>query len=147
MGILKDLFLTKRKQPIKRFVATARGHAPWGLGVTEYFYNMYQYEDGSREYEELQGGQYHEIPDHVDYSTKAQVRAWLYGGEPPYSILSYKPLIDGVNKKIKKRTKQDQLICEITNESERSYSQAYDIDQELEKALNIQLGNFQNEKK
>ncbi|MBB5074483.1 hypothetical protein HNQ69_001635, partial [Bartonella callosciuri] len=40
----------------KKFVATAVGHAPWGLGVAEYFYNLYEYPDGRREYEEFDGG-------------------------------------------------------------------------------------------
>ncbi|CAK02313.1 hypothetical protein BT_2292 [Bartonella tribocorum CIP 105476] len=132
------MFLKKRKQPIqKKFVATAVGYAPWGLGVAEYFYNLYEYEDGSREYEEFDGGQYQEMPSNVDYSTKAQVKAWIYGGDLPRSVLSYEPLIDEVNRKIKKRT----------NDDEKCYSQAYDIDSELEKALDIQLGIYQNEKK
>ncbi|WP_375657591.1 MULTISPECIES: hypothetical protein [unclassified Bartonella] len=38
------------------------GYAPWGLGVAEYFYNLYEYDDGTREYEEFDGGQYHEMP-------------------------------------------------------------------------------------
>ncbi|MBB5074495.1 hypothetical protein HNQ69_001647, partial [Bartonella callosciuri] len=51
------MFLKKRKQPMqKKFVATAVGHAPWGLGVAEYFYNLYEYPDGRREYEEFDGG-------------------------------------------------------------------------------------------
>ncbi len=137
-GILNQMFLKKRKQPIqKKFVATAVGYAPWGLGVAEYFYNLYEYEDGSREYEEFDGGQYQEMPSNVDYSTKAQVKAWIYGGDLPRSVLSYEPLIDEVNRKIKKRT----------NDDEKCYSQAYDIDSELEKALDIQLGIYQNEKK
>ncbi len=87
------------------------------------------------------------MPENVDYSTKAQVKAWIYGGGIPKSVLSCEALIDEVNREIKKRTEKDQLICEITNEGERCYSQAYDIDRELEKALDIQLGNYQNEKK
>ncbi|WP_208436623.1 hypothetical protein [Bartonella tribocorum] len=132
------MFLKKRKQPTqKKFIATAVGYAPWGLGVAEYFYNLYEYDDGMREYEEFDGGQYHEIPLRVDYSTKAQVKAWIYGGDLPRSVLSYEPLIDEVNAKIKKRT----------NDDEKCYSQAYDIDSELEKALDIQLSKYQNEKK
>ncbi|WP_375694008.1 hypothetical protein [Bartonella sp. AD24XZML] len=142
------MFLKKRKQKGgKKFVVTAVGYAPWGLGVAEYFYNLYEYEDGSREYEEFDGGQYHEMPNKVDYSTKAQVKAWIYGGDLPRSVLSCEPLIDEVNTKIKKRTEKDQLICEIRDNGERCYSQAYDIDSELEKALDIQLGYYQNEKK
>ncbi|WP_354190988.1 hypothetical protein, partial [Bartonella silvatica] len=98
-------------------------------------------------YEEFEGGQYHEMPDKVDYSTKAQVKAWIYGGGIPKSVLSCEALIDEVNREIKKRTKKDRLICEITDDGEKCYSQAYDIDRELEKALGIQLGNYQNEKK
>uniref|UniRef100_UPI0035CF1088 hypothetical protein n=1 Tax=Bartonella sp. AP14QHHD TaxID=3243467 RepID=UPI0035CF1088 len=98
---------------------------------------LYEYDDGTREYEEFDGGQYHEMPENVDYSTKAQVKAWIYGGDLPRSVLSCEALIDEVNREIKKRT----------NESEKCYSQAYDIDSELEKALDIQLGNYQNEKK
>ncbi|SPU26570.1 Uncharacterised protein [Candidatus Bartonella washoeensis] len=45
MGILKHLFLTKRKQPRqKKWVATAVGYVPWGDGAAEYFYNLYEYE-------------------------------------------------------------------------------------------------------
>ncbi|WP_175869550.1 hypothetical protein [Bartonella gabonensis] len=145
------MFLKKRKQPIqKKFVATVVGYAPWGLGVAEYFYNLYEYEDGMREYEEFEGGQYqdYEIPANVDYSTKAQVKAWLYGGDLPKSVLNFESLIDEVNAKIKKRTKDDYLICEITNDFERGYPlSCEEIDRELEKALDIQLGNYQNEKK
>ncbi|WP_375692804.1 hypothetical protein [Bartonella sp. AP213QHHD] len=128
------MFLKKRKQPMqKKFVATAVGYAPWGLGVAEYFYNLYEYEDGSREYEEFDGGQYHEIPEKVDYSTKAQVKAWIYGGDLPRSVLSCEALIDEVNREIKKRTVK----------AVKTYD---DIDNELEKALGIQLGRYQNEK-
>ncbi|UNE54931.1 hypothetical protein [Bartonella machadoae] len=147
MAIFRDLFLTKRKKPQKKFIATARGHAPWGLGVSECFYNLYEYEDGSREYEELQGGQYHEIPQNADYSTKAQVKAWLYGGNIPTSVLNYEALIDEINKTIPKQG-YEPLVCKITDDGEVSYSHshAYDIDKELEKALDIQLGKKQNEK-
>ncbi len=134
-GILNQMFLKKRKQKgQKKWVATAVGHAPWGLGVAEYFYNLYEYDDGMREYEEFDGGQYHEMPTNIDYSTKAQVKAWIYGGDLPRSVLSYEALIDEVNKKIKKRTVK----------AVKTYD---DIDSELEKALDIQLGRYQNEKK
>ncbi|WP_375703104.1 hypothetical protein, partial [Bartonella sp. CL34QHWL] len=100
------MFLKKRKQKgQKKWVATAVGHAPWGLGVAEYFYNLYEYDDGTREYEEFDGGQYHEMPEKVDYSTKAQVKAWIYGGGIPKSVLNYEPLIDEINKEIKKLSK------------------------------------------
>ncbi|WP_375633492.1 hypothetical protein, partial [Bartonella sp. MM97QHHN] len=126
--------LKKRKQKGgKKFVATAVGHAPWGLGVAEYFYNLYEYDDGTREYEEFDGGQYHEMPENVDYSTKAQVKAWIYGGDLPRSVLSCEALIDEVNREIKKRTVK----------AVKTYD---DIDNELEKALGIQLGRYQNEK-
>ncbi|WP_375651415.1 MULTISPECIES: hypothetical protein [unclassified Bartonella] len=129
------MFLKKRKQKGgKKFVATAVGHAPWGLGVAEYFYNLYEYDDGTREYEEFDGGQYHEMPENVDYSTKAQVKAWIYGGDLPRSVLSCEALIDEVNREIKKRTVK----------AVKTYD---DIDNELEKALGIQLGRYQNEKK
>ncbi len=148
-GILNQMFLKKRKQKgQKKWVATAVGHAPWGLGVAEYFYNLYEYDDGMREYEEFDGGQYHEIPIEVDYSTKARVKAWIYGGDLPRSVLSYEALIDEVNREIKQRTNGDQLICEITNDCERGYPlSSEEIDRELEKALDIQLGKYQNEKK
>ncbi len=148
MRILKHMLLKNGKSRRKKFIATAVGYAPWGMGVAEYFYNLYEYEDGTREYEEFDGGQYHEIPIEVDYSTKAQVKAWIYGGHLPKSLLSYEALIDEVNEKIKQRTKEP-LICEIRDDGERGYSQAYDddyIDRELEKALDIQLGRYQNEK-
>ncbi|GAA5112494.1 hypothetical protein [Bartonella jaculi] len=141
------MFLRNRKsRQQKKFIATAVGHAPWGLGVSEYFYNLYEYEDGMREYEEFEGGQYHDMPERVDYSTKAQVKAWIYGGDLPRSVLSYEALIDEVNEKIQ-RHGEDTLICEITNDGEIGYSQAYDMDRELAKALDIQLGKYQNEKK
>ncbi|WP_375658056.1 MULTISPECIES: hypothetical protein [unclassified Bartonella] len=128
------MFLKKRKQKgQKKWVATAVGHAPWGLGVAEYFYNLYEYDDGTREYEEFDGGQYHEMPENVDYSTKAQVKAWIYGGDLPRSVLSCEALIDEVNREIKKRTVK----------AVKTYD---DIDSELEKALDIQLGRYQNEK-
>ncbi|WP_273760998.1 MULTISPECIES: hypothetical protein [unclassified Bartonella] len=143
------MFLKKRKQPIqKKFIATAVGYAPWGLGVAEYFYNLYEYDDGMREYEEFEGGQYHEIPNKVDYSTKAQVKAWIYGGNLPKSVLSFEALIDEVNEKIKERTKDDQLISEITNDGEWGYPlSCEEMDRELAKAVDIQLGKNQNEKK
>ncbi|WP_208442525.1 hypothetical protein, partial [Bartonella raoultii] len=119
-----------------------------GLGVAEHFYNLYEYGDGTREYEEFGGGQYNEMPAEVDYSTKAQVKAWIYGGDLPSSVLNCEPFIREVNEKIKRRTKDDQLICEITNDFERGYLLSCDeIDRELEKALDIQLGKYQNEKK
>ncbi len=92
---------------------------------------------------------YKSMPCKVDYSTKAQVKAWIYGGDLPRSVLSYEALIDEVNEKIKQRSKEP-LICEIRDDGEIGYPQAYDddyIDRELEKALDIQLGNYQNEKK
>ncbi|MGF7158114.1 hypothetical protein [Bartonella heixiaziensis] len=135
MGILKDLFLKKRKQKgEKKWRATAVGHTPWGLGVAEYFYNLYEYDDGMREYEEFDGGQYHEMPEKVDYSTKAQVKAWIYGGDLPRSVLSCEALIDEVNREIKKRTVK----------AVKTYD---DIDNEIAKALDIQLCRYQNEKK
>lgn len=148
MRILKHMFLKKHKSRRKKFIATVVGHVPWGLGVSEHFYNLYEYEDGAREYEKFDGGQYHEIPVKVNYSTKAQVKAWIYGGDLPRSVLSYEALIDEMNEKIKQRSKDDQLICEITNDFERGYPlSCEEIDRELEKAVDIQLGNYQNEKK
>ncbi|WP_455480118.1 hypothetical protein V4B17_03680 [Bartonella sp. B23] len=106
MQILKHLVLKKRKQSLqKRFVATAVGHAPWGLGCAEYFYNLYEREDGTREYEEFGGGQYHDMPSNADFSTKAQVKAWVYGGKVPSTVLNLEPLIDEINKNIKKISK------------------------------------------
>ncbi len=78
-------------------MATAVGYVPWGTGVSEYFYNLYEYEDGMREYEKFDGGQYFEIPKNVCYSTKAEVEAWCYGGRVPRSVLNYEPLIDEIN--------------------------------------------------
>ncbi|WP_139413104.1 hypothetical protein [Bartonella mastomydis] len=143
------MFLRNRKsRQQKKFIATAVGYAPWGLGVAEYFYNLYEYDDGMREYEEFEGGQYHETPANADFSTKAQVKAWIYGGNLPKSVLSYEALIDEVNVQIKKRTKDDQLISEITNDLKRGYPLSCDeMDRELEKALDIQLCKHQNEKK
>ncbi|EJF79041.1 hypothetical protein MCQ_00927 [Candidatus Bartonella washoeensis Sb944nv] len=106
MGILKHLFLTNRKQPRqKKWVATAVGYVPWGDGAAEYFYNLYEYEDGTRECERFDGGQYYTIPENADFSTKAQVKAWVYGGNVPKSILNYEPLIDEINREIKKLSK------------------------------------------
>ncbi|WP_375682369.1 hypothetical protein [Bartonella sp. AP40SXNS] len=45
------------------------------------------------------------MPCNVDYSTKAQVKAWIYGGGIPKSVLNYEPLIDEINKEIKKLSK------------------------------------------
>ncbi|WP_455475005.1 hypothetical protein [Bartonella sp. B30(2025)] len=103
MEILKHLFSTKRKQPIqKKFVATAIGHAPWGLGCAEYFYNLYEYEDGAREYEEFEGCKHYETLEGANFSTEAQVKAWFYGSALPKAVLNYEPLIDEINKDIKK---------------------------------------------
>ncbi len=77
---------------------------------------------------------YKSMPCKVDYSTKAQVKAWIYGGDLPRSVLSCEALIDEVNREIKKRTVK----------AVKTYD---DIDNELEKALDIQLGRYQNEKK
>ncbi|WP_375695310.1 hypothetical protein [Bartonella sp. AC90GZZY] len=91
---------------------------------------------------------YKSMPCKVDYSTKAQVKAWVYGGDLPRSVLSCEPLIDEVNAKIKKRIEKDCLICEITNDGEWGYPlSCEEMDRELEKALDIQLRNCQNEKK
>ncbi len=76
---------------------------------------------------------YKSMPCNVDYSTKAQVKAWIYGGDLPRSVLSCEALIDEVNREIKKRTVK----------AVKTYD---DIDNELEKALGIQLGRYQNEK-
>ncbi|GAA5105610.1 hypothetical protein [Bartonella jaculi] len=111
MEILKRRFFKKRKQSMqimhKKFIATAVGYVPWGDGAAEYFYNLYEYEDGRRECEKFDGGQYYEIPKNADFSTKAQVqvKAWIYGGAIPKSVLNYEPLIDEINKKIKKLSK------------------------------------------
>ncbi len=34
----------------------------------------------------------------ADFSTKAQMKAWVYGGAIPKSVLNYEPLIDEINK-------------------------------------------------
>ncbi|WP_144753893.1 hypothetical protein [Bartonella saheliensis] len=105
MQILQHLFLTQRKKPMqKKFVATAVGYVPWGDGAAEYFYNLYEYEDGRREYEKFDGGQYYTIPEKADFSTKAQVKAWIYGGNLPKSVLNFEALIDEINTEIKKRS-------------------------------------------
>ncbi|UNF44748.1 hypothetical protein MNL07_03340 [Bartonella krasnovii] len=90
---------------VKKIIATVVGHVPWGDGAAEYFYNLYEYEDGRRECEKFDGGQYYEIPKNADFSTKAQVKAWIYGGNFPKSVLSFEPLIDELNAKIKKLSK------------------------------------------
>ncbi|WP_375670516.1 hypothetical protein [Bartonella sp. PS7NMGDW] len=106
MFIFKHLFLKNRKQAMqKEFVATAVGYVPWGDGAEEYFYNLYEYEDGTRECEKFDGGQYYKTPKNADFSTKAQVKAWVYGGNIPKSVLNYEPLIDEINKEIKKLSK------------------------------------------
>ncbi len=74
---------------------------PIGDGTEEYFYNLYEYEDGTRECEKFDGGQYYKTPKNADFSTKAQVKAWVYGGDIPKSILNYEPLIDEINREIK----------------------------------------------
>ncbi|WP_375680980.1 hypothetical protein [Bartonella sp. AP6QHHD] len=81
MEILKRRFFKKRKQPMqKEFVATAVGYVPWGDGAEEYFYNLYEYEDGTRECEKFDGGQYYTTPENA-------------------------PLIDEINREIKKLSK------------------------------------------
>ncbi|MDM9997009.1 hypothetical protein AT246_02270 [Bartonella henselae] len=106
MYVFKYLFLKKTKQPVpkihKKFVATVLDHALWVVGGAEYFYNLYEYPDGSREYEEFDGGQYYNLPENVYYSTTAEVKAGLYEGNLPKSVLNYEPLIDELNRKIKK---------------------------------------------
>ncbi len=72
-----------------------------GDGTEEYFYNLYEYEDGTRECEKFYGGQYYKTPKNADFCTKAQVKAWVYGGDIPKSILNYEPLIDEINREIK----------------------------------------------
>ncbi|ETS04091.1 hypothetical protein Q655_01663, partial [Bartonella henselae JK 51] len=54
---------------------------------------------------EFDGGQYYKIPENADFSTKAQVKAWRYGGNLPRSVLNYEPLIDEINREIKKLSK------------------------------------------
>ncbi|GAA4667250.1 hypothetical protein GCM10023262_15770 [Bartonella pachyuromydis] len=68
-------------------------------------YNLYEYEDGSRECEKFDGGQYYQIPKKADFSTKAQVKAWIYGGHLPKSVLNCEALINEINKEIKKRSR------------------------------------------
>ncbi len=72
-----------------------------GDGTEEYFYNLYEYEDGTRECEKFDGGQYYKTPKNADFSTKAQVKSWVYVGDIPKSILNYEPLIDEINREIK----------------------------------------------
>ncbi len=106
MRILKDLFLKNRKQPMqKKFVATAVGYVPWGDGAAAYFYNLYEYPDGTRECEKFDGGQYYDTPKGANFSTKAQVKAWVYGGNVPKSVLNIEPFIDEINKGIKELSK------------------------------------------
>ncbi len=69
-----------------------------GDEAEEYFYNLYEYEDGTRECEKFDGGQYSTVPKKADFSTKAQIKAWGYGGAVPKSVLNYEPLIDETNK-------------------------------------------------
>ncbi len=129
----------------KKFIATAVGYVPWGDGAAEYFYNLYEYPDGTRECEKFDGGQYYDTPKGADFSTKAQVKAWVYGANLPRSVLSCEPLIDEVNKTIQRKG-EGTLIYEAINEGKKCYSQVYDMDNEIAKALNIQLGKHQNEK-
>ncbi|MBB5074088.1 hypothetical protein HNQ69_001222 [Bartonella callosciuri] len=126
MQILKQRFFKKRKQQMyiihKKLIATTVGHAPWGLGVAEHFYNLYEYPDGRRENEEFYGDQDYDMPENTDFSTKAQVKAWIYRGDLPRSVLSCEPLIGEVNRKIQ-RQGQGTLIYKVQNESERGCSQ------------------------
>ncbi|MCL6230039.1 hypothetical protein [Bartonella bilalgolemii] len=127
---LKQLFLTNRQQPMqKKFVATAIGHVPWGDGAAEYFYNLYEYEDGTRECEKFDGGQYYTIPENADFSTKAQVKAWIYGGNVPRNILNIEPLIEEVNKNIKKHS------VKMVMDDQDDEPMLKKMDQEIEKAL------------
>ncbi|ABM44948.1 hypothetical protein X471_00013 [Bartonella bacilliformis str. Heidi Mejia] len=103
MEIVKRWF-SKDNKPQERFVATAIGHVPWGLGSAEYFYNLYEYEDGRREFEAFEGFQFYDVPEKADFSTKAQVKAWIYGGNLPKTALNLEPLIEEINKGIKKHS-------------------------------------------
>ncbi|SSZ39045.1 Uncharacterised protein [Bartonella grahamii] len=44
-------------------------------GAEEYFYKLYEYEDGTRECEKFDADQYYKTPKNADFSTKAQVKA------------------------------------------------------------------------
>ncbi len=101
MFILKHLFLKNHKQPMERGLLQRQWVCPMGDETEEYFYNLYEYEDGTRECEKFDGGQYYKTPKNADFSTKAQVKAWVYGGDIPKSILNYEPLIDEINREIK----------------------------------------------
>ncbi|OLL57672.1 hypothetical protein AT248_08010, partial [Bartonella henselae] len=74
--------------------------------------------------------QYYKIPENADFSTKAQVKAWIYGGAVPKSVLSYEALIDEMNENIKQRSQA-----------------GGEIDRQLEEALDKQLGRYKNNKK
>ncbi|ATO57164.1 hypothetical protein [Bartonella sp. 1-1C] len=127
----KQFFLAKNQQPVKKkkFIATAVGHVPWGLGVAERFYNLYEYDDGTREYEKFDGGQYHDMPENTDYSTKAQVKAWLYGGNVPQTILNVEPLISEVNKEIQ------QYSAKVMMYDQDDEPMLKEMEEEIKKAL------------
>ncbi len=46
-----------------------------GDGAEEYFYKLYEYEDGTRECEKFDADQYYKTPKNADFSTKAQLKA------------------------------------------------------------------------
>ncbi|WP_019224109.1 hypothetical protein [Bartonella rattaustraliani] len=162
MGILTDILLTFTKKPAKKtFIATAIGHIPWGTGAQECFYNLYEYQDTNqsdqgyrdydesceqeilREYEIFEGGQYFDMPENVDFSTKAQVEAWLYGGPFPTSVLSYEPLTDEYNKTIKSKG-QGTVVSDHKREVKKNYahtknSYQHPVDNSFSQANNTNL--------
>ncbi|WP_455475438.1 hypothetical protein [Bartonella sp. B17] len=42
------------------------------------------------------------MPEKTDFSTTAQVKVWIHGGKVSSTVLDLEPLIDEVNKGIKK---------------------------------------------
>ncbi|OPB29469.1 hypothetical protein [Bartonella sp. WD12.1] len=91
MKFIKRFFCKKPQQPIKKhFVSTVHGYEAWfhhdeswELVWSECFYNLYEDEDGRRTFERFKGRYYRCEPNAVDFSVRAQIDAWIHGGDLP----------------------------------------------------------------
>ncbi|ENN91943.1 hypothetical protein [Bartonella bovis] len=77
----------------KRFFGTVHGHETlirhdsWTTVSVEYFYNLYECEDGKRTFEAFRGRCYYDKdPDNANFSMMAQISAWIHGGDLPKTI-------------------------------------------------------------
>ncbi|ENN91910.1 hypothetical protein [Bartonella schoenbuchensis] len=102
MKFLKYLFCETSPKPMKKhFLGTAYGYDRYEplvylnsmtIQSAEYFYNLYEYEDGRRTFERSPGRvyDYDKTPDNADFSMIAQIRAWIHGGDLPKTINTLK---------------------------------------------------------